>query len=128
MKKLATMFIALIVLGSFPVFASGNTTMTTDNVNFINTLNYAGDEYRVRGNYKQTFNRFVNRGHVDILITGDGSTDLDLYVYAGNTLIGSSDGSSDDEKVCLKISRSGNIRIVVINRGSYANDYQLILK
>lgn len=132
MKKLATtMFLAFIIVGLFllgnlPASAASSTNSISESESITNFAGY-GDEFRLYGNYKQTFTRFVNRGHVDILISGDGSTDLDLYVYVGDTVY-KSDGNSDDEKVCLSIGRSGYIKIVVVNRGNSANDYQLIIK
>ena len=96
MKKLATLIIALIVLGSLPPLASANTNTTTETTTFNNMLNLGGS-YSIPGNSTHTFTRDVNRGHVDVLITGDGSTDLDLYVYIGGRWL-KSDSNSDDEK------------------------------
>jgi hypothetical protein len=134
MRKLTTtMFIALIiagliVMGNLPVMAA-NTTSTTESASFSNALNFLDGSYRLPGNTIHTFKYSLNRGHVDIVITGDGSTDLDLYVYDdGGRLVGSSDGNSDDEKVCLTIIRSSIFKVKVINRSSYANDYRIIVK
>lgn len=100
--------LAIIISGNLPVLAITGT-------------------YHLHGGYEQTFDQFVNRGHVDIIISGDGSSDLDLYVWVGDSLY-KSESNSDDEKVCLSIRRSGNIRIKVVNRGYYANNYELKIK
>jgi hypothetical protein len=130
MKKLTTaLVLALFVSGSLPVPANANSTVEA--AGLINPAGYsatASDRYRIYGSGSHEFKRFVNRGHVDILVVGDGSTDLDLYVYIGGERE-VSDGNSDDEKVCLSsITRSGYITIKVVNRGGYANNYWLIIK
>lgn len=123
---MTALIIALIVLGNLPILA--NTNSTAEVTSIISTANSSWCCYSISGKDTDQFNIFVNRGHVDVLIIGDGSSDLDLYVYIGDTVY-KSDGNSDDEKVCLgTITRSGNIRIRVVNRGWNSNEYQLILK
>jgi hypothetical protein len=70
-----------------------------------------------------TFVRGVNPGWVTVQIRGNGNSNLDLYVYYGNTLIGASESPYDSEVVQAQ-TPGGGITIVVVNRGSYANNYQ----
>lgn len=130
MKKITTiMFIALTVLGTLPIFASANTNLTSEVANFMNASTLGGGYYRVFGKSTQDFTVYLYEGHTDVIISGDGSTDLDLFVYDGDGNRFASAGNSDDEKVCLSnIYRRGNFTIRVVNRGYYANDYQLIIK
>jgi hypothetical protein len=64
--------------------------------------------------------------NIRIELTGDGDTDLDMYVYASNgTLIDSRQGSSDIETSYITAYGSGTITIKVVNRGSVYNAYDL---
>jgi hypothetical protein len=120
--------VALMAFGSFPNIIRANTNQTVEQNDSFELVEFIDGSYRIYGRETDVFEKHVNRGHVDIVLTGDGSTDLDLYVYVGDTRY-SSDGNSDDEKVCLgNITRSGYITIKVVNRGSYANDYRLTIK
>lgn len=77
-------------------------------------------QYAIPGYSTQTFIRGVN-GQYTFAIAGNGSTNLDLYVYAGGALIGRSESSGDRESVYVR--GSGNVQVVVVNRGAYRNDY-----
>lgn len=79
--------------------------------------------YVIPGGGTHTFARNVNPGWVTVQIAGDGSTNLDLYVYYGNILIGRSESGGDRESVQVQ-TRGGGITIMVVNRGAYANNYQ----
>lgn len=130
MKKITTiLFIALTVLGSLPIFAVANTNLTSEFSNLVNSSAIGSGYYRIYGKQTDEFTVFLYEGHTDILISGDGSTDLDLYVYDGEGNRRGSQSNSDDEKVCLNpIVRRGYFTIRVVNRGSYANDYRLTIK
>jgi len=79
--------------------------------------------YVIPGGATQTFARGVNPGWVTVQIRGNGNSNLDLYVYYGNTLIGRSESPYDSEAVQVQ-TRGGTITIAVVNRGGYTNDYQ----
>lgn len=131
MKKnlMTVFFVALTVLVNLPVTAMANAAPIIEATGIITAASYKSSEHRIYGNDVDNFNVFLNRGHVDILIIGDGSSDLDLYIYDANGLAGKSQANSDDEKVCLSnIIKSGYFKIKVVNRGNYANDYRLIIK
>jgi len=66
-----------------------------------------------------------NRGQrARIVLTGDGSTDLDLYVYDqfGN-LVASDEDSSDDCVVTWIPRYTGGYRLKLVNRGALFNSY-----
>jgi hypothetical protein len=62
----------------------------------------------------------------EVAISGDGGTDLDLFVYDENgNLICSSTGYFDDEYCSWVPEWTGEFRIIVVNRGPRYNTYQL---
>jgi hypothetical protein len=127
MKTLATiLFAALMISTSSTV--SANIISTTEPANIAYSMCCTEGGHPIHAHSAHEFRHFVNRGQVDILISGDGSTDLDLYVYIGGEWE-ISDGDGDDEKVCLSnIVRSGFITIRIVNRGDYTNKYSLKIK
>jgi len=63
---------------------------------------------------------------VQIILSGDGSTDLDLYVYSSEGVrIDSQEGATDYEVSNVVAYRSGTITIKVVNRGSVYNAYDI---
>ena len=59
-----------------------------------------------------------------ISLSGDGDTDLDLYVYDENgNLIASDTGYSDQASVWVRPNWTGHFTIRVVNRGSVYNDF-----
>lgn len=63
-----------------------------------------------------------------VAISGDGTTDLDIYVYDqyGNLIV--SDVSYGDQcYVALDVYITSNFRIRVVNRGYVYNDYELLI-
>jgi len=61
-----------------------------------------------------------------VAVSGDGDTDLDLYVYdARGNLIGSDTDSSDDCIASWVPIWTGTFHVKVVNRGSVYNDYAL---
>ncbi len=83
---------------------------------------------RVRAGYNNTYTITFEGGKLaEVLISGDGDTDLDLYVYdANNNLITSSTSNGDDEYVAFLPYRTSPFRIVVKNLGTVYNDYLFI--
>lgn len=63
---------------------------------------------------------------VAVRLSGDGSTDLDMYVVdAYDNDISSSTGYGDDEAINLDIYDDGYFWVKVVNRGDYYNDYTI---
>jgi hypothetical protein len=69
---------------------------------------------------------FFTGERVEIGVSGDGSTDLDLYVYddAGR-LVAKDDDRSDECRVNLVIYRKSVWTIKVVNRGRYYNEFDI---
>ena len=72
------------------------------------------------------YERFEGARAAIVGISGDGDTDLDLYIYdlAGN-LVASSDGWSDDEVASWVPSYTQTYKIRVVNRGYLSNLYAI---
>lgn len=63
----------------------------------------------------------------EIFVSGDGDTDLDLYVYDENgRAIVCDDDYSDDCYVCWTPAWTGNFVVKVVNRGRVYNQYVLL--
>jgi hypothetical protein len=61
-----------------------------------------------------------------VVVSGDGDTDLDLYVYDANgNLIASDSDPSDDCVVGFTPRWTGSFTIRIVNRGPFANRYVL---
>jgi hypothetical protein len=62
-----------------------------------------------------------------IAVSGDGSTDLDLYVYDENGhLIASDDDNTDECRVSWTPAWTGKFTVKIVNRGNVYNDYLLL--
>jgi hypothetical protein len=69
---------------------------------------------------------FTGGRYAQVCISGDGDTDLDLYVFDENgNLIGSSTSYGDDECVSWTPRWTGRFRIEVRNLGRVWNQYRL---
>lgn len=80
------------------------------------------------GSYRTVRHRSYFRAgeRVDIVLNGDGYTNLDLYVYdAYGNLVDYRTGGSDYETMTLDIYRSETFSIKVVNRGNTYNQYSL---
>ena len=63
----------------------------------------------------------------EVFISGDGDTDLDMYVYDENgNLVGQDDDYSDDCYVSWYPKWTGTFIIKVVNRGKVYNNYYLV--
>lgn len=62
----------------------------------------------------------------EIAVSGNGASDLDLYVYDenGNLIVGDED-YSDDCYVCWTPAWTGGFIVKVVNRGRYSNYYNI---
>ncbi|MCA9068784.1 MAG: hypothetical protein KDA84_07670 [Planctomycetaceae bacterium] len=121
MKKLHTLFAGLVIAATV-MLTFGQTLAVASPVNgpkydVHSVRAYSSDIYSV------TF-RGGERG--TILVSGDGDTDLDLYVYDQNgRLLGSDTDYSDDCVVVIYPRWTQTVRIVVKNRGSVYNRYEI---
>jgi hypothetical protein len=69
---------------------------------------------------------FRNDGIAEIAVSGDGDTDLDLYVYdSSGNLIGYDEGYSDDCYVRWQPKWTGAFTIVVKNHGGVYNQFEI---
>lgn len=127
MKKLvAKFFIALVILSGVPGLSFANTNSLTESVNTNAPANY--NRYRVPAYSTHTHRIFLNRGYARIMISGDGDTDLDLYVLDGGGNVFKSDSYGDDEVVNLNVYNGGYFTVQVVNRGKVYNDYVLVVQ
>ena len=63
----------------------------------------------------------------EVLVSGDGDTDLDLYVYDENgNLITSDTDYTDDSYVRFYPAWTGLFRIKIVNRGGVYNNYAIV--
>jgi hypothetical protein len=73
-----------------------------------------------------TWHRVPMRANTDVYVSlsGDGTTDLDMYILDANyKSIDSSTRNGDDEAVDLEIYQNGYFWVKVVNYGSVYNDY-----
>ncbi|MBD5369634.1 MAG: hypothetical protein HDR80_00590 [Bacteroides sp.] len=71
--------------------------------------------------------KFYGDRLAEIGVSGDGDTDLDLYVYDSNgNLIESDTDYSDDCYVSWVPRWTGNFKVKIVNRGRVANRYLLL--
>ncbi len=111
--SLATVVMAAVftLMASVPSFAQ-NVLLHTDVVRAHST-----DIYHMT---------FVGREWEVLVVSGDGSTDLDLFVYDENgNLVASDNDNSDDCMVRFVPRWTGDFTIKVVNLGGYANRYTL---
>ncbi len=82
----------------------------------------------VRANGEDVFYVTFRGGELArVALSGDGDTDLDLYVYDENgSLIARDDDSSDDCYVSWTPRWTGSFKIRVVNRGRVYNEYALV--
>jgi hypothetical protein len=81
--------------------------------------------YRLGANRYRTFTvSFYGGREARVAVSGDGDTDLDLYVYDvfGNLIV-SDDDYSDDCVVSWTPRWTGRFTIKVVNRGNVYNDF-----
>ncbi len=82
----------------------------------------------VNGNSTDTYNiSFIANELAEILVSGDGDTDLDLYVYDSNgNLIAKDEDYTDDCYVRWVPAWTGRFIVKIVNRGPVYNRYALL--
>lgn len=124
------------VLAAAKKYADGDANLLAliDNVEKSNGAHrgaVGGPKYTVtsvNANSTDRFNvSFYANQRAEVGVSGDGDTDLDLYVYDNNgNLIGSDTDYTDDCYVSWTPRWTGNFVIKVVNRGRVYNRYVLI--
>jgi hypothetical protein len=76
-----------------------------------------------------TYTRYFRAGElVGVAFTGAGTTDLDLYVSCPcNNVVARDEGPTDDASVRFVAPESGYYTIRVVNKGSVANAYAIVV-
>lgn len=82
----------------------------------------------VNGNSTDTYQiSFIANVLAEILVSGDGDTDLDLYVYDSNgNLIAYDESYSDDCYVRWVPAWTGKFFVKIVNRGPVYNNYVIL--
>lgn len=125
MKNLvAQLVIALVVLSGIPALGLANTSPLIETI--IENSN-VGD-WSLEGQSSRTHRIRVNRGDADIILQGDGSSDLDMFVYDSDGLVAKDECTCSYGKISLNITSSGFIRVKVMNRGDYYSSYSLTVR
>ena len=104
---------ALLALTATLATAGGPNGRTVDTVRA-----YSSDSYTLtfRGDERAT-----------VIVSGDGDTDLDLFVYDANGNLVASDDDFTDDCVASWVPRwTGQFRIVIRNRGEVFNTYRML--
>lgn len=91
------------------------------------TRNYSAWTETVRAGYTDTYNIAFRGGETAcVVVSGDGDTDLDLYIYDNNGNLVASDTDYTDQCVCTWTPRwTGNFKIKIKNRGRVYNRYTM---
>jgi hypothetical protein len=100
-------------------------TLTASVPSFAQNLHLFTGVVRARSTnvYHMTF---VGREWEVLILSGDGGTDLDLYVYDENGNLVAKDDDYTDECVVRFIPRwTGDFTVKIVNRGGRANRYTL---
>ena len=136
-KKAAVHFDYETVLADAKTFADGDPNLLAliDNIDAEakgaqrgNINGPSRDYYAVNGNsYLDYTASFVANQLAEILVSGDGDTDLDLYVYDSNgNLIASDTDYSDDCYVRWVPKWTGRYTIRIVNRGPVYNRFVIL--
>ena len=137
MKKLiANFLIVLTLLTAIPTFTFANSRPANYNNQIALTKTNSGvdsfsDVFRVRANKTNYHLLYAEAGDtVYIDLEGDGYTNLDLWVFGGNssTPLRRKTGATDKEYTQLYVTETGYLRIYVVNRGNDYNDYFLTVE
>lgn len=115
--------------GDETLLALANSVQTDESANHRGLLGGPGRRVdRVAANSTDTYVLAFKYGvPAEIFVSGDGDTDLDLYVYDenGNAIV-CDDDYSDDCYVCWTPAWTGKFVIKVVNRGFVYNQYVML--
>lgn len=133
MKNLiAHLTIAIVLFGGSAAIASAQIPTVFAVGSFLGTAAAAktansNSMYRINAYATRYHSYQMNRGEtVKVQLTGDGDTDLDLYVYDENgKLISKSETYSDREYAYITANMRTSITVKVVNRDDVYNDYDL---
>ncbi len=83
--------------------------------------------FRLEGRKDNVHRMSVKAGqNIVVMVNGDGSTNLDVWVYdTDGDLVNSGEGVDDQEEVRFKAEQTGVYTIRVSNLGQEINTYQL---
>jgi hypothetical protein len=83
--------------------------------------------FRLVGRKDNVHKMSVKAGqNIAVMVNGDGSTNLDVWVYdTDGDLVDSGEGVDDQEKVRFEAEQTGTYTIRVSNLGQEINTYQL---
>ena len=130
MKNLITYFLMVVTLITGSVtFASANAASMANGkaVKAGESTNSTARLFTVSANTTRYHTYNLSKGEcAQIVLDGDGDTDLDLYVYdSAGRLIESSTGYSDYEVLNITAYSNTTMTVKVVNRGSLYNQYDL---
>jgi hypothetical protein len=88
---------------------------------------YCNNDEKVEGSSKERYSIHWDANEkVCVTVTGDGDTDLDLYIFDEYDNLVAADEDYTDKCICnLTVERSGEYTIVVVNCGTFVNYYSL---
>lgn len=92
-------------------------------------VNGPGERYSyVYGNSNDLYDvNFIELQLAEIVVIGDGDTDLDLYVYDSNgNLVAKDDDYTDRCYVSWVPRWTGRFTVKIVNRGPILNNYHLV--
>lgn len=76
--------------------------------------------------YVDYYSKFWANELAEVIVVGDGDTDLDVYIYDENGNCIASDTDYTDQCICRWVpSWTGNFTIRVVNRGTVYNDFAI---
>ena len=133
MKEIIANFLIVVtLLTALSVFAFAKPTSAAINNTTVSQNNSTADSFsnrfRVDAQQVRWHKLYFRAGEmVDIEVIGDGTGDLDLYIFdrSGRVIIDRAEGFTDHETSSVEIYQSGYFWIKVLNRDAYYNDYEL---
>lgn len=131
LKKISTLKLFLIVslacMFTFVAAASGSARSRSGILIANHMAQVERGFFRLEGRKDNVHKMSVKAGQaITVMINGDDSTDLDVWVYdTDGDLVGSGEGPSDQEEVHFTAEQTGTYTIRVSNKGQDINTYQL---
>ena len=124
---LAKLLMVTVILSGAATLASAKTNSATASLTNLTMGGYGN--YTIPAFSTQTHRIWLNPGYAEIGISGDGDTDLDLYIYDGyGNQVDRRNNYGDDEYAAVSIARGGYFKVIVKNLGGVYNDYVLAVR